>query len=470
MSAAVAAPGIALPEISAAADDRTTMNPRTRRLLHGSLLPTLLIMAWPNILVMLAQASTGLIETWWVSRLGTDALAGMALVFPGFMMMQMLSAGAMGGGISSAIARALGAGRRTDADALVLHALVINGLLGLGFSAVFLSLGPQIYRAMGGQAGSLDAALRYSDVVFGGNVLVWLMNALASAIRGTGNMLVPSAAVCIGVALLVPLSPLLIFGYGPIPAMGIAGGGLAVVLTTGLTAAVLTWYILSGNSLVRPRLARLRMALAGDILRVGIVGSVSTFQTSLTVALTMALVGAAAGPVAVAGYGTGSRLEYLLIPLVFGLGAPLVALVGTNIGAGQQQRALRAALLGGAVAFCLAEAVGLAAAIWPMAWLGLFDTDPHMLEAGAAYLRLVGPTYGFFGLGLCLYFASQGAGRLLWPLLAGLARMILAVGGGWLALHLTGSLTWVFVALSVALVVYGSTLTIAIASGVWFRK
>lgn len=468
MSVAILAPSVAF--AAAKPDDRATMNPRTRQLLHGPILPTLLSMAWPNILVMLAQASTGLIETWWVSHLGTDALAGMALVFPGFMMMQMLSAGAMGGGISSAIARALGGGKRDDASALVLHALIINGLLGLCFSAAFLLFGPQLYRSMGGQAGSLDAALQYSNVVFAGNVLVWLMNALASSIRGTGNMLVPSAAVCVGVVLLIPLSPLLIFGYGPIPAMGIAGAGAAVVLTTMLTAAVLAWYILSRHCLVRLRLARLRMALFDDILRVGVVGSINTFQTTLTVALTTALVGAAAGPDAVAGYGTGSRLEYLLIPLVFGLGAPLVALVGTNVGAGQRQRALRAALVGGGVAFCLAEAVGVAAAIWPMAWLSLFDTDPRMLETGAAYLRMVGPAYGFFGLGLCLYFASQGAGRLLWPLLAGLLRMVLAIGGGWIALRLTGSLTWVFVALSTALVVYGTTLLVAIASGVWFRK
>jgi Na+-driven multidrug efflux pump len=88
------------------------MSPRTLRLLEGPILPVLLGMAWPNILVMLAQASTGLIETWWISRLGTDALAGMALVFPGFMLMGMLSAGAMGGGISSAVARALGGGRQ----------------------------------------------------------------------------------------------------------------------------------------------------------------------------------------------------------------------------------------------------------------------------------------------------------------------------------------------------------------------
>ena len=323
---------------------------------------------------------------------------------------------------------------------------------------------------MGGGGGSLAAALQYSGIVFAGTPLVWLMNAVASAIRGTGNMLVPSAAVCVGVFLLIPLSPVLIFGIGPVPALGVAGAGAAVVLTTALTGGVLCRYLLSPRSMVRPRLARLRWAFFADILRVGVVGSVNTLQTTLTVALTTALVGIAAGSDAVAGYGTGSRLEYLLIPLVFGLGAPLVALVGTNIGAGQRQRALHAALLGGAVAFCLAEAIGIAAALWPAAWLSLFDTDPRMLETGAAYLRMVGPTYGFLGLGLCLYFASQGAGRLLWPLLAGLVRMLLAIGGGWLALRLTGSLAWLFLTLGVALVAYGSMLLAAIASGAWFRE
>ena len=445
-------------------------NPRTHALLHGPIVPTLLRMAWPNVLVMLAQASTGLIETWFVSRLGTDALAGMALVFPGFMMMQMLSAGAMGGGISSAIARALGARRREDADALVMHALIINIGLGLLFSALVLVFGPSLYRVLGGEGGSLEAALRYSNVVFAGTALVWLMNALASVIRGTGNMFVPAAAICGGVVLLIPLSPCLIFGLGPFPALGIAGGGVAVLATTVLTAFVLGWYTLSGRSLVRFRLVRPSWPLFRDILRVGAVASVTTLQTTLTVGLTTALVGAAAGPDAIAGYGTGGRLEYLLVPLVFGLGAPLVALVGTNVGAGQRPRALRVALIGGGLAFLLTETIGVAAAIWPNAWLGLFGHDPSMLETGAAYLRAVGPTYGFFGLGLSLYFASQGAGRLFWPLTAGMLRMTIAIGGGWLALHTTGSLGWVFVALSVALVTYGVTIFTAVASGAWFRR
>jgi putative MATE family efflux protein len=446
------------------------MSARTLLLLKGPIVPTLLRLAWPNVLVMLAQASTGLIETFWVSRLGTDALAGMALVFPGFMMMGMLSAGAVGGGIASAVARALGSGRRADADALVLHALMINLALGLATSALFLVFGRQLYAAMGGRGGSLDAAMAYSNVVFAGNILLWLMNALASVIRGTGNMLFPSSVVCVGVVLLVPLSPLFIFGLGPFPAMGIAGGGVAVVATTALMAVILAWYVLSGNSIVRFRSARLKAAFFADILKVGGVGSLSTLQTTLTVALTTGLVGAAAGPDAVAGYGTGSRLEYLLIPLVFGLGAPLVALVGTNIGAGQNRRALRIAMIGAALAFVACEAIGVGAAIWPSAWLRLFGDNPVTIATGSEYLRFVGPAYGFFGLGLALYFASQGAGKLLWPLLAGFARLVIAVGGGWLALALTGSLTMVFVMLGIALAAYGVIVAVAVKSGVWFRN
>jgi len=444
------------------------MNPRTRLLLQGPIVPTLFRMAWPNVLIMFAQAATGLIETYWVGYLGTDALAGMALVFPGVMLMQMFSAGAMGGGISSAIARALGAGKREQADALVLHALVINLAIGAAFSATVLLFGRPLYRLLGGEGASLEAALIYSNIVFGGIVLLWLMNALASVIRGTGNMLVPALVICAGAIALVPLSPLLIFGFGPVPAMGIAGGGLALVLYNLFGALVLGWYVLSGRNIARFALAPLRWAMAREILRVGAVAGVSTVQTNVTVAATTALVGLAAGPAAVAGFGTAARLEYLLVPLVFGIGGPLVAMVGTNVGAGNRERALRVAWTGAALAFVLCEAIGVAAALFPAAWLGLFGDDPQMIAAGSAYLRAVGPFYGFFGFGLALYFASQGAGRLIWPLAAGFARMVVAIGGGWLALWLTGSLAAMFIAVWWALAVYGAGVSGAVWAGVWF--
>ena len=386
-------------ETGIASPQTAEIDSRTRALLRGTIGFTLLRLAWPNILVMLAQASTGLIETWWVSHLGTDALAGMALVFPVVMLMQMVSAGAMGGGISSAVARALGGGRRDEADALVLHAIVVNVGLGVFFSIVMLAFGPPIYRALGGMDGELQTALSYSNVVFAGNVLLWLMNALASVIRGTGNMLVPAMVICAGVIVLVPLSPCLIFGIGPFPKLGVAGAGLALVIFYAAGTAVLLWYILSGRNVARFRLTRLRWPLFRDILGVGAVAAVTSLQTNVTVALATALVASASGTTALAGYGTGVRLEYLLIPLIFGLGAPLVAFVGTNIGAGQKQRALRIALVGGAIAFAISETLGLIAALWPEAWLRLFSPDPSVIETGSACIRIVGPAYGFFGLG-----------------------------------------------------------------------
>src|SRR6185436_9372542 len=140
------------------------MDPRTRVLLEAPIGSTLLRLAIPNMLVMVAQAAAGLVETYFIGKLGTDALAGMALVFPVVMLMQMTSAGAMGGGIASAIARALGARRRDEADALI-----------------------------------------YSNWVFAGAFLVWLFNTLSAVIRGTGNMAVPAYVTVLGAVVLVPL-------------------------------------------------------------------------------------------------------------------------------------------------------------------------------------------------------------------------------------------------------------------------
>jgi len=445
------------------------LDPRTRRLLEAPIAPTLLRLAAPNVLVMGVQAGIGLLETYFIAMLGTDALAGVALVFPVVMLMQMMSAGAMGGGIASAVARALGGGRRADADALAVHALAIAALFGIAFTSALLGGGCWLYGTMGGAGASLAAALTYSHLVFAAAVPVWLFNSLAAVIRGTGNMAVPAGVTLAGAVVLVPLSPLLIFGWGPVPALGIAGGAAALAAYYVLGSAALAAWLWSGRCVVRPRLRgfRPRRAMFRDILRVGLVAAVVTLTTNLAIMVATALVGAY-GPAAIAGYGTGARLEYLLVPLVFGLGGPLVAMVGTSIGAGRPDRAVRVAWVGAAIAAGLTEAIGLAAAAFPHAWLTLFDTDPAMLAAGAAYLRAVGPFYGFFGLGLALYFAAQGAGRLAWPVRANLVRLAVAGGAGWLALRWGGGLEAVFLAQGVALAAAGLINAGAVAGGAWF--
>jgi putative MATE family efflux protein len=439
-------------------------------LLEAPIAPTLLRLAVPNVVTTLVQASTGLIEVYFIGKLGTDALAGVSLVFPGLMLMQMMSGGAMGGGVASAVARALGAGRRSEADAVVLHGLIIAGLIALFFSVAMLAGGPWLYATLGGRGASLEVAVTYSNIVFAGVILIWLFNTLAAIIRGTGNTILQAAVTVGGTVLLIPLSAALIFGFDPLPRLGAAGGALALLLYYGVGAAVFAVYLWSGRGVLRPNLFEtpLRWPMFRDILRVGAVSSLVALMTNVTIALTTGLVGAF-GPAAIAGYGVGTRLEYLLVPLTFGFGGPLVALVGTSIGGGRPERAVRVAWVGGWICFALAETVGIAAALAPAAWLSLFDNDPAMIAAGSSYLRMVGPFYGFFGLGMALYFASQGAGTVTWPLLAGALRMAIAVGGGWLALRLGGGLTLVFAMLGLALAVFGLTIAGAVAGGAWFR-
>jgi putative MATE family efflux protein len=445
------------------------LSPRTRLLLEGPVARTLLWLAAPNVLVMVLQAAVSTLDAVFVGWLGSAALAGVSLVFPLVMLMQTMSAGGMGGGVASAVARALGAGRRADADALVIHAIVIALVMGGAFTLTLELAGPALYRTMGGTDEVLSGAVAYSRVLFGGAVAYWLFNTLGSAIRGTGNMAVPASVMVASGLLYLALSPALILGWGPLPRLGIAGAAAASVLSFGLGSLALLGFLVAGRSLVRPVLhgRGLRRALFWEILRVGAPGALNTVFTNLTVVVLTALVGPF-GATALAGYGMGARLEYLQIPIVFGLGSGLVTMVGTSIGAGDRARAVRVAWVGAGMAAGITGAIGILAALFPHAWLGLFTADPAVLAAGTRYLTIVGPFYGFFGAGLALYFASQGAGRLLWPLCAGFTRLVVAGAGGWLAVRgLGGGLPGLYVTMAAALVVLGVMNIAAIHLGAW---
>ena len=428
---------------------------RARKLLEAPILPTLLALAAPNLGVMLAQTVGVFVETWYLGFLGTDALAGAALVFPLLMLTQMMSAGGMGGGISSAIARAVGGGRLADAEALARHAFVIALVFGVIFTAGFLLGGPTLYRAMGGHGAALDAALAYSNVLFAGAILLWMLNSLSNVLRGTGNMALPAAVLGFGAVGVMAISPALIFGLGPIPAMGMAGAATALVLFFAVGTGVILGHLLLGHGLIRLRPGRLEWRYFADILRVGVYGIATTLIANLSVAVATGFVGVY-GIGALAGYGIGARLEYMQIPIAFSFGSALVAMVGMNVGAGQRRRAVRAAWAGALAVAGVTELIGLAAALYPTPWLSLFTGDVHAIAAGADYFRIVGPFYGFLGLAMALYFASQGTGRMVWPLAAGIVRFLtVAILGTIVAKMLGADLAAIFAVLSLALLLFG---------------
>lgn len=445
-------------------------NTATRGLLAGPVIPSIVKLALPTVLVLVVQTLVGVAETYFVSFLGTDALAGVTLVFPVLMLMQMMSNGGIGGGTAAAVARALGGGRRDDADALVWHAVVIACAFGLLFSAIALLFGPSLYRAMGGENAALEAALTYSSIVFSAAVPIWITALLSSALRGAGNAKVPALVIVSGTFILLPLSPALIFGWGPFPRLGVAGGGAAVVAYYLFAMVALIVHLRSGRDAIRLKIVRLEGRLFREILGVGILSAIGAVQVNLTVAFVTAAVGKF-GMDALAGYGIASRLDYLQIPILFGIGTAVVTLVGLNIGAGQVERARLVAWSGAALAFGFSSIVGLLAAVWPAAWIQLFSSAPEVVAHGSVYLRTVAPFYPFVAFGLALYFASQGARKVLLPVLAGTMRMVIAAFIGFAAVQVGhAGLSTLYSIVALSSVVYGALSGAAVYRGKWHAK
>jgi putative MATE family efflux protein len=438
--------------------------------LQGPIARSLLSLAWPVLVVLALQTFVGLAETWFVSFLGTDALAGVALVFPLFMLMTMMSNGGIGGGVSSAVARALGAGRTKDAAALAVHAVVIGLVLGALFAIGAWLGGPALFRRMGAQGETLSSAVLYSNVLFLAAVPGWIANLLAAVLRGAGNVRVPAIVTAAGALITLALSPLLILGWGWVPRLGVAGAGAALIVFNVGSAIVLILYMRSAHSAIRLARNRLQWRHFSDILKVGLVSAIGTVVANLTVVVTTGLVGAH-GRDAIAGYGLASRLDYLLIPLLFALGTASVTMVGINVGAGQAARAARIAWTGALFSTLATAAIGFAAATFPGAWLHLFSSDAGVVDYGSAYLERVAPFYALFGAGMSIYFASQGAGRMGWPFAAGIARLgVVAVGGSYWIHGLDGSLNGLYWIAAAGYLAFGAINVFALASGLGWKR
>jgi putative MATE family efflux protein len=425
-------------------------------LLTAPILPTLLKLALPNAIAMVGTTLVAVAETSYIGRLGTEPLAGIALVFPFVMLTQMMSAGAMGGGVSSAISRAIGAGDRERAATLAVHAAMIGACAGIFFTTMMLAFGRTFYTLLGGRGGVLEQAMQYSQVLFSGAISIWLVNTLASVVRGTGDMRIPSLTL-IGTAL-VQIGVGGGFGLGlfGLPKLGMGGVAAGQLIAFTLGALFLAWYLVSGRSRLTLKLRgfKIQRAMFFDILKVGAVSCLSPLQTVLTVLIFTKIL-AGYGTEILAGYGMGSRLEFLLTPISFAFGVASVPMVGMAIGAGLVTRARQVAWTAGLAAAITVGTIGLIVAVKPALWVSLFTSDPGVTAAAHSYFTWAGPFFAFFGIGACLYFSSQGAAKVGGPVMAGTARLLIVGGGGWL-LASTGAPAWqMFALVGVAMIVYG---------------
>lgn len=441
------------------------MNARTARsraaMLDGPVWPTLARLAAPAIAAMAIQSAMSIVETWYLGRLGTAELAGVALVFPVLMLANMLSAGAVGGAVSGATANALGAGDDGRAEMILRAALLIALGCGVVMAAGFWLLGPAFYALLGGRGAVLELALTYSDRLMAGVVLIWLFNMGAGVLRGAGDMVRP--------ALLQGLVAVSHFGLSwlLIARLGLGAGGAAWAMAgayaVGLTGLALLY--LSGRTAVALRPGAVARTLVTPLLKIGALAGFQAVMTVVTALTVTALVGRL-GPVWLAGYGVAARLEFLMIPIIFGIGIALIAMVGANRGAGRIERARRIAWCGAGAAAAIVGTIGIASATFPTAWASLYTADPAVIEATAVYMRRVAPCYGFFGLGLALYFACQAMETVGTPVLGSLLRFAVIAGGG-IALAIAGQASpeRIFTCVALGMSAYG----VVVAGGLRWR-
>ncbi|MEI6099808.1 MAG: MATE family efflux transporter [Alphaproteobacteria bacterium] len=399
-------------------------------LLTAPIGPTIIRLAAPNMIAMVVTMITLMAEAWYVGQLGSASLAGLALAFPMMMLVMTLSGGSIGGTITGAVARRLGAGDRPGAEALAFHAVLLVVLLAGACALVFLLGGSRIYRLLGGSGAVLEQALAYSDVLFLGCFSMWVANALAAIVRATGKMLVAAKCLVAGSAVQVMAAGALVFGLGPFPKMGIAGAAAGIVIGYAVAAILLLVFLMTRCNELRLRFSGMPVQLApmAAILKVGALASINSFCSIAAVSAITAFI-ARLGVDVLAGYGIGSRLEFLLIPMVFGFGAASTALVGVHFGANMIQRALQSGWTAAVYSAALSGLIGAVIAVFPGLWANLFTDSESIRAACRTYLQIVGPFYAFFGLALCLYFASQGAGRVAWPVIASVVRVLLIVVG-----------------------------------------
>jgi Na+-driven multidrug efflux pump len=445
--------------------------PARNALVDGPILRTLLWLAWPNVVALSAGTCVVIAETSYIGRLGVESLAAMALVFPFVILTMTMSGGAMGGGVASAIARALGAGDVDRASILAAHALLIGISFGIVSMLGMLVFGPKLLELLGGRGNVLAYAIGYVQIFFGAAVVPWVMNTLGGILRGTGNMKLPSLMMLSSAACQIVLGGTLGLGLGPIPQFGMRGVAAGSLTAYMISIFVMGWYLFSGRGRVIPKIRGLRIqrAMFVDILKVGAISCLSPLQSVLTISIFTHLL-ARFGTEILAGYGIGARLEFMLTSIAFAVGIASVPMVGMAMGANRVARARRIALIAGCVAFASVGLVATVIAIVPDLWVNIFTNDAGVRAASREYLSTAAPMYAFIGLSISMYFSSQGAAKVVGPVLAQTARLAFVAGGGWWLSGRNATAADFFVLAAASMVVLGVLSAFSVILSRWEPK
>ncbi len=374
--------------------------------------------------VMVTAALSNILYTYYVSRLGPEALAAVSLTFPITLIGITAVGGGLGAGTSSAIARAFGREDAPLANLLAGEGFKLSIACGIAFGLLVYVSAPSVFALMGGRGPVLDQAVAFARVLFGGASISFLAATLDSIMRATGDSRTPAAWATASLALQVLLTPIFMFSFE----WGLVGAAWAT-LAAQLLTVVPRFKLLRngwGPTRLRLRFAPSQVSTTQEILRVAGPSALSTFSTHLGLLLLTGIV-ARFGNNHLAGYGLGTRLDFVVISLAYGFAVAVLTLVGMACGAQRLVLARRYILISALWTSASLGLLGTLLTVRPQLWLARFATDPEVLRVGAGYLHWVAPSYPFVGLSMICAFAFQGIGKASLPMLCTLFRVAAVV-------------------------------------------
>ena len=383
-------------------------------LTEGSILKSLISLSIPIIFANLLQTAYQLTDTFWVGRLGTDAVAAVSISFPIIFLVVSLGGGlAMAGAVL--VAQHKGRGNKKAIDYIASQTISMIVLISIVLAVIGYVLSPFFISLMGAEKSVFSSAVSYMKISFIGMIFMFIYMVFQSLMRGVGDVKTPAYIVLGTVLLNLILDPLFIFGRGFLPAFGVAGAAVATIGTQGLAAMVGIILLLKGRHQIQLRLNNLRpdWDLMKKMFKIGFPASIAQSTRALGITV-MTLLVASFGTVTLAAYGIGSRiLGFVIIPAM-GLSMATSTLVGQNIGAGKTERAEKITKLSALIGFIILTLAGVTIFLFAKQISAMFiPEEAEVIQSSTLFIKIMALTFGFIGVQMALNGLFRGSGNTM---------------------------------------------------------
>lgn len=401
-----------------------------------------LLLAVPMVLELVLESTFAVVDIWFVAKLGPSAVATVGLTETFLFLLYAIAIG-LAMAVTAVVARRVGEGDRSAAAVSAAQAIWIAVLASLPFAVAGIVWARELLQMMGADAWTLTHGVRYMQWMLGSNVVIMLLFVCNAIFRGAGDAAVAMRVLWVANGLNIVLDPILIFGLGPIPALGVEGAAIATVIGRGVGVAMQLWILLRGSRHIR--VATLQFALdataALNIVRTSL-GGIGQMIVAMMAWIFLMRILAAIGSEAVAGATIAMRLMMFTLMPAWGMSNAAATLVGQNLGAGEPGRAEASVWRIGWYNMVFTVAVSVLFFLFPRELIGLFTDQPAVVDTGAEWLRILSYSYFVYGWWMVAVQAFNGAGDTVTPTKINLVffwliqiplAMLLALGFDWQA-------------------------------------